>query len=120
MESAGTARIQSSPSVSQDFSLKKNVTENQVRLFPPPDDLTDNLGLREEVLFVRHRDAVKQEAVLEVSRILLDDIGHVPDLLLQLLDLVFELLGLLNCRVDLLTAETLNCVLKLPTNKRFK
>ena len=52
--------------------------------------------------------------MLEVSRILLDDIGHVPDLLLQLLDLVFELLGLLNCRVDLLTAETLNCVLKLP------
>ena len=85
-----------------------------------PDYLTDNLGLREEVLFVRHRDAVKQEAVLEVSRILLDDIGHVPDLLLQLLDLVFELLGLLNCRVDLLTAETLNCVLKLPTNRRFK
>ena len=89
----------------------------KLRLFPPPDDLTDNLGLREEILLVRHGDAVKQEAVLEVSGILLDDICHVPDLLLQLFDFVFELLGLLDRRVDLFAAETLNRFLKLPANK---
>ena len=89
----------------------------KLRVFPPPDDLADNLGLREEVLFVRHGDAVKQEAVLEVSGIFLDHICHVPDLLLQLLDFVFELLGLLNRRVDFFAAETLNRFLKLPANK---
>ena len=51
--------------------------------------------------------------MLEVSRILLYDIGHVPDLLLQLLDLVLELLGLLHGRVDLLAAESGDGVVKL-------
>ena len=51
--------------------------------------------------------------MLEVPGILLDDVAHVADLLLQLLDLVLELLGLLHGGVDLLAAESGDGVVKL-------
>ena len=75
-------------------------------IFYLPDYLTDDLCLGIEVLFVRHRNAMEEQVVLDISWELLDDIRHVADLLLQLLDLVLELLGLLHRRVDLLAAQS--------------
>ena len=71
-----------------------------------PNYLTDDLCLGIEVLFVRHWNPVEEQVVLDVPGELLNDIRHVADLLLQLLDLVLELLGLLHGRVDLLAAQS--------------
>ena len=46
---------------------------------------TDNFSFREKVFLIRHRNSVEEETVLEVPGILLDDVAHVADLLLQLL-----------------------------------
>ena len=56
--------------------------------------------------------------MFKISGIFLNDVAHVTNLLLQLLYLVFELLGLLNCRIDLLATQTVNGVLEL-TEKRI-
>ena len=61
-------------------------------LYLLPNYLTDDLCLGVEVLFVRHRNPVEQKVVLDISWELLDDVRHVADLLLQLLNLVLELL----------------------------
>ena len=56
---------------------------------------------------------MEQKVVFDVPGELLDDVRHVADLLLQLLDLVLELLRLLNRRVDLLDAQSRYCIVKL-------